>query len=91
MDCCSPEEEQLKMNDSKAPEPYKDPEHSTSKEGTAAASSDDPPSYAEWRQVAERIQQERDPEKLFVLVRQLIAMFDDEQLRNCLRRPPEAK
>jgi|SoimicMinimDraft_10_1059738.scaffolds.fasta_scaffold27939_1 hypothetical protein len=92
MDCYAREEEQLKMNDSKEPEPDKVPEHnSTSKDGTAAASREDPPSYAEWRQLAQRIQQETDPERLFVLVRQLITLFDDEQLRNCLRRPPEEK
>jgi hypothetical protein len=79
------------MNDSKEPEPDKDPRHSaTSKEETSSASSEDLPIFAEWRQLAQRIQLETDPERLFVLVRQLIATFDEEQLRNCLRRPPEA-
>jgi hypothetical protein len=78
------------MNDSKEPEPDKDPEHKTSDE-PSAASSEDVPTHAEWRQLAQRIQQETDPERVFVLVRELIALFDDEQLRNCLRRPPEEK
>ena len=79
------------MNESKEPEPAKDPEHNPTSEETSAASSEDGPAHAEWRQLAQRIQQETDPERLFVLVRQLIASFDDEQLRNCLRRPPEEK
>lgn len=80
------------MNDSKELGPDKDPEHdSIPTEDSSAASREDGPTDADWRQLAQRIQQEADPQRLFVLVRQLIAMFDDEELRNCLRRPPEAQ
>jgi hypothetical protein len=37
-----------------------------------------------WRELAERIQQETDPEKMIELVRELIAKFDEEKLRKNL-------
>jgi len=41
--------------------------------------------------LARQIQQETDPQKIFELVRQLLAEFDDEELRKSLRLPPEER
>jgi hypothetical protein len=79
------------MDDSKEPEPGKGPDTLTPREESPAVPSEGVPTYADWRPLAQQIQQETDPQKLFALVRQLMAMFDDEELRDCLRRPPEAK
>ena len=40
-----------------------------------------------WREVAQKVQQERDPGRMTELVEQLIATFDQEQL--CKRLPPK--
>jgi hypothetical protein len=38
-----------------------------------------------WRDVAQKVQQEQDPNRMIELVQQLIATFDEEQLRKRLR------
>ena len=38
-----------------------------------------------WREVAQEVQQEKDPKRMIGLVQQLIAELDEEQLR---KRPP---
>jgi hypothetical protein len=38
----------------------------------------------EWRELARRIQKEEDPEKVFELVQQLIAKFNEERRRKGL-------
>jgi hypothetical protein len=38
-----------------------------------------------WREVAQEVQQEKDPKRMIGLVQQLIAKLDEEQLR---KRPP---
>ncbi len=39
---------------------------------------------ADWRELARRIQKEEDPEKVFELVQQLIAQFNEERRRKGL-------
>jgi len=39
-----------------------------------------------WREVAQKVQHEQNPERMIALVQQLIATFDEEQLRKGL--PP---
>ena len=45
---------------------------------------DNLPNPEDWRQLAQRIQEENDPEKMVDLVRELIAKFDEEKLRKSL-------
>jgi hypothetical protein len=45
-------------------------------------------SQKRWRQVAQEVQQEKDPKRMIGLVHQLIAKLDEEQLR---KRPPLTK
>ena len=45
----------------------------------------DGPKNEDWREIARRIQQETDPEKVFELVQELIAKFNEEKLRKNLR------
>jgi len=40
----------------------------------------------DWREMAQRVQKEQDPNRMIGLVQQLIERFDKEQLRG--RRPP---
>jgi hypothetical protein len=40
---------------------------------------------ADWRELARRIQQETEPEKVLTLVQELIAKFNEEKLRKNLR------
>ena len=42
------------------------------------------PNPQDWRDLAQRIQEEDDPEKMLELVRELIAKFDEEKLRKSL-------
>jgi hypothetical protein len=44
------------------------------------------PADPNWRELARRIQDETDPEKMIELIRELIAKFDEERLRKGL--PP---
>jgi hypothetical protein len=44
-----------------------------------------------WREVAERVQQERDPQRVIELVEQLIATLDQEQLSKRLPRNQDAE
>jgi len=50
----------------------------------------------DWRELARQIQEEKDPQKMIELVQQLIATFDEEQLRKGSRNvcriedPPES-
>ena len=46
------------------------------------------PADERWREVAQKVQHEADPEKLFALVQELIATFDDEHKRPPHRRYP---
>jgi hypothetical protein len=46
------------------------------------------PTDPSWRELARRIQEESDPERLIELIRELIAKFDDERIRKGL--PPSA-
>jgi hypothetical protein len=39
----------------------------------------------DWRELAERVQQETDPNRMIELVQQLITKFDEEKLRKGLR------
>jgi hypothetical protein len=50
---------------------------------------DTAPTHTNWREWANRIQQESDPQKVFALARQLFAEFDDEQAHKSL--PPKAE
>jgi hypothetical protein len=45
---------------------------------------DNLPNPEEWRELAQRIQQETDPDKMIELVRKLIAKFDEQRLRKSL-------
>jgi len=45
----------------------------------------------DWRELARRVQQERDPNKVIELVQQLISKFDEDHLRKGLRPPSQAK
>ncbi|HYK48221.1 MAG: hypothetical protein DMG80_09155 [Acidobacteria bacterium] len=45
---------------------------------------DNLPNPEDWRQLAQQIQEETDPEKMIELVRELIAKFDEEKLRKSL-------
>jgi|SRR6266403_5714540 len=45
---------------------------------------DNLPNPEDWRELAQRIQEETDPEKMIDLVRELIAKFDEEKLRKSL-------
>jgi len=49
------------------------------------------PVHTRWHELARQIQQETDPQKIFELVRQLLAEFDDEELRKSLRLPPQER
>jgi len=49
------------------------------------------PATGDWRDLARRIQNEKDPIKMIELVQELIARLDAEQLRNGLRLPVEPK
>jgi hypothetical protein len=44
----------------------------------------------DWRELAQRVQQEKDPNKMIELVQQLIARFDDDHLRKGSRGPSQA-
>lgn len=39
-----------------------------------------------WRELAEKVQHEQDPERMLELIQQLIAIFDQQQLGTHLRR-----
>jgi len=45
----------------------------------------DGPKNEDWRELARRIQQETDPEKVLTLVQELIVKFNEEKLRKNLR------
>ena len=45
---------------------------------------DNLPKPEDWHELAQRIQEETDPERMIELVRQLIARFDEERLRKSL-------
>ena len=45
---------------------------------------DNLPKPEDWHELAQRIQEETDPEKMIELVRELIARFDEERLRKSL-------
>jgi len=45
------------------------------------------PHNGDWRELAKRIQNESDPQKMIELVEQLLATFDEEKLRNSAPRP----
>jgi len=47
------------------------------------------PTDADWRDLAKRIQEEADPQKMIELVQQLIAKFDEEKIRKNLRPDPK--
>ena len=47
-------------------------------------SADGKPSDDDWRELARQIQQETDPNMMIELVQELIAKFDEEQLRRDL-------
>jgi hypothetical protein len=53
-----------------------------------AVPGDSVPTHVNWCAWAKRIQEETDPQKVFALVRQLLAELDDKTLRESL--PPEA-
>jgi hypothetical protein len=82
------------MGASKEPESDKDP-------GLISKSEDEVPAvqgaslsvHTRWRELARQIQQEQetDPQKMVELVRQLLAEFDDQELRKSLRLPPEKR
>ncbi len=44
------------------------------------------PTDPSWRELARRVQEEADPAKMIELIRELIARFDEEELRR--RLPP---
>jgi hypothetical protein len=46
----------------------------------------DNPTDPSWRDLARRIQDEKDPDRLIELIRELIAKFDDDRMRRGL--PP---
>jgi hypothetical protein len=80
------------MDDSKEPESDKDPRLISSSESEIpAVQGASLPVHARWRELALQIQQESDPQKMFELVRQLLAEFDDEELRKSLRLPPDER
>jgi len=80
------------MDASKEPESDTDP-------GLISKSEDEVPAvqgaslsvHTRWRELARQIQQETDLQKMFELVRQLLAEFDDQELRKSLRLPPEKR
>ena len=49
------------------------------------------PSTTDWRQLAQRIQTEADPQKMIELVQQLIEHFDEEKLQKNLSRSADSK
>lgn len=48
------------------------------------------PHHENWREVAEKVQEERDPKRIGELVEQLLVSLEEEQLRK-VRRNPEAR
>ena len=67
------------MGDSKEPESDKDPGLiSTSEDEVPAVQGASLSVHTRWRELARQIQQETDPQKMFELVRQLLAEFDDQ-------------
>ena len=49
------------------------------------------PAAADWREIAQRIQQETDSQKMIELVQQLLDKFDDEKRRGNLLAPENSK
>ena len=74
------------------PESDKDPGLiSTSEDEVPAVQGASLSVHTRWRELARQIQQETDPQKMFELVRQLLAEFDDQELHKSLRLPPEKR
>jgi hypothetical protein len=48
---------------------------------------DSRPKNEDWRELAQRIQDENDPEKMMELVHELLAKLDEEKLRRSARPP----
>ena len=48
---------------------------------------DGTPKNEDWHELARRIQEEDDPEKMMELVHELLAKLDEEKLRRGLRPP----
>jgi hypothetical protein len=59
------------------------PANDTIENGSISVETRDEPTSAQcdWREVAQRVQKEQDPEKMIGLVQQLIETFDKEKLR----------
>lgn len=53
---------------------------------SAEAQGEDGSPQERWREVAQKVKQEKDPTKMIGLVQELIANFDDEQLHKRLPR-----
>ena len=47
----------------------------------ASKANDGEPTNGDWRELALRVQQEKDPQKMRALVKQLIASLDEERVR----------
>ena len=58
--------------------------HTRSEDGVPMVKDDLPPNPQDWRELAQKIQEETDPEKLIELVRELIAKFDEDKLRKSM-------
>ena len=80
------------MGDSKEPESDKDPGLiSTSEDEVPAVQGASLSVHTRWRELARQIQQETDPQKMFELVRQLLAEFDHEEVLKSLPLPPQQR
>ena len=49
------------------------------------------PTNEDWRELARRVQQENDPEKMMELVHELLAKLDEEKVRRSPRPPTDAQ
>lgn len=59
--------------------------------GNDPKAKDGMPITGDWRELAERIQGEADPQKMIELVQQLIDKFDEEKLQKNLPRSADSR